>query len=429
MRYDKIEQGLISAIAADDPHKVSKQLQIKQWAKLYGNKLLRSSPPDKLDFIVQIISDEDCWYAVDSLERVKLNRQEVGRQLLASKTPNGDANPFNNMQKYKVACLCCFEDKIRELWDEAQSNFVREKPIVRQLDSTYAGHGVLVTYWTYYITGYMDKFKAKLKLTGDNNDLYGFESAVRAKHVEALEYFWDKLQPVLSKEEKDDLLIYTAIYDEVFVGRANADMVTFAMDHLDESKYHELLVKDFEKNKHFSSLYNLISNHLFDHAEKLFGYLKSEDINHDCYGTSMYTALSSIISVPHDQNFINAGYKMLSTMWHMEGFAEHKQFFISNRLSYGDPEADKIGKLVQVGRISDILSEIVGSFSIKQVKNLHQSKSWVYEVFKSASLFNDDVMKNLVAIEQISVNLLDRQEDMIVLGDSASIDNQELGNA
>lgn len=428
MDYNKIEQGLISSVSEDDPHKVSKQLQIKQWTHLYGNKLLRSSPPDELDFIVQVISDEDCWEEVNTLEGVKLNRYEVGRKLLSVTTPSGEDNPFDNMQKYKVACWCCFEDKIRELWAEAQSNFVREKPIVRQLDSTYAGHGPLVTYWTHYITGYMDKFKAKLKLTGDNNDLHGFESAVRGKHVKALEYFWDKLSPVLSQAEKDDLLIYTATYDEVFVGSANSDMVTFAMDHLDESKYHELLEKDFQKNKEYSTLSTLRRSYLFDHAEKLFSYLKSEDINHDDYATSMYAALSSIVSVPHDQNFINAGYKMLATMWHMEGFEEHKQFFI-NILSSGYPEADKIGQLVKVGRISDILSEIVSSLSIEQVKYFQTSKSWAYEIFKSANLFNDDVMKHLAETEQTSVNLLDRQEDMIVLGDSASIDNQELGNA
>lgn len=428
MRYDEIEKGLISSISKDDPHKVSKQLQIKQWAKLYGNKLLRSSPPDELDFIVQIISDEDCWYAVDSLEGVKLNRQEVGRQLLASKTPNGDENPFNNMQKYKVACLCCFEDKIKELWDEAQSNFVREKPIVKQLDSTYAGHGPLVTYWTHYITGYMDKFKAKLKLTGDNNDLHGFESAVRAKHVEALEYFWDKLQPVLSKEEKDDLLIYTAIYNEVFVGRANADMVTFAMRHLDESQYHELLTKDFEKNKHYSSLSELTSNYLFDCAEKLFSYLKLGNISHNEYITSIYWGLHNVLSVPYDLKFINAGYQMLHLMWHIEELKEHKQLFLE-KLSNSYAILHDIAQLVKAERTSDILSEIVQSLNIEQTQNIQKSESWTYEVFKSANLFNDDVMKNLLAIEQTSVNLFDRQEDIIVPGDSSDINNQELDSA
>ncbi|HJD64691.1 MAG TPA: hypothetical protein LFW10_00740 [Rickettsia endosymbiont of Diachasma alloeum] len=428
MDYNQIEQGLISSIAEDDPHKVSKQLQIKQWTHLYGGKLLRFSLSRTLNFVKQIISDEDCWYAVDSLEGVKLDRYEVGRKLLAATTPSGEDNPFNNMQKYKVACWCCFEDEIRELWAEAQSNFVREKPIVRQLDSTYAGHGPLVTYWTHYITGYMDKFKAKLQLTGDNNDLHGFESAVRGKHAEALEYFWDKLVPVLSGEEKDDLLIYTATYNDFFVGRANSDMVTFAMDHLDESKYHELLEKDFAKNKHYSSLSELTSNYLFDRAEKLFKCLSSVDIIHDDYSTSIYWVLYNILSVPNDVQCIGCGYQMLSTMWNMDGFEEHKQFFM-HRLGYGDPASDKIGHLVKAGRTSDILSEIVSSLNMEQVENLKKSTSWAYEIFKSAHLFNDDVMKNLVATEQESVNILDKQEDMLVLGDSASIDNQELDSA
>lgn len=404
MDYNKIEQGLISSISEDDAHKVSKQLQVKQWAKLYGNSLLRFSLSRTLNFVKQIISDEDCWDEVDSLEGVKLNRYEVGRKLLATTTPSGADNPFNNMQKYKVACWCCFEDKIRGLFLDKRASIDEDLTTEMLLDSTYAGHGPLVTYWTHYITGYMDKFKAKLQLTGDNNDLHGFESAVRGKHAEALEYFWDKLQPVLSKEEKDDLLIYTAIYYDVFVGRANSDMVTFAMDHLDESKYHELLSKDFEKNKHYSTLSTLRQSYLFDRAEQLFKCLSSADIIHDDYYIAMYATLDSIVSVPNDQNFINIGYKMLDTMWHMDGFEEHKQFFVQ-KLSYGASAGSEIAQLVKAGRTSDILSEILSSLNIEQVQILQKSKSWAYEIFKSANLFNDDVMKNLLAIEQISVNI------------------------
>lgn len=428
MDYNKIEQGLISSISEDDPHKVSKQLQIKQWTHLYGQELLSFSLQRNVNSVAQVLSNHDCWEAVDSLEGVKLNRYEVGKQLLASKTPNGEDNPFNNMQKYKIACWCCFEDKIRELWDEAQSQFVREKPIVRQLDSTYAGHGPLVTYWTHYITGYMDKFKAKLKLTGDNNDLHGFESAVRGKHAEALEYFWDKLAPVLSREEKDDLLIYTAIYNEVFVGRANSDMVVFAMDHLDASKYHELLKKDIEHNGHYSTLSTLRQSYLFDRAEHLFKCLNPENISHDDYYIAMYATLDSIVSLPNDQNFINIGYKTLDTMWHMDGFEEHKQFFVK-KLSCGASAGSEIAQLVKADRTSDVLSEIVGALNLEQVQIFQKSKLWAYEIFESANLFNDDVMKNLLAIEQTSVNILDKQQDMLVLGDSASIDNQELDSA
>lgn len=195
MRYEDIEEGLLSGINEHDPYKVSKQLQIKQWTHLYGKELLGCSLPRKVNFVAQVISDQDCWDVVDSLEKVKLNRYEVGRKLLAATTPEGEGNPFNNMQKYKVACWCCFEDKIRELFEAKRANVDPEVSTEMLLDSTYAGHGPLVTYWTHYITGYMDKFKEKLKLEGDNNDLHGFESAVRGKHMEALEFFWNRLQP------------------------------------------------------------------------------------------------------------------------------------------------------------------------------------------------------------------------------------------
>lgn len=429
MRYDEIEKGLLSGINENDLYKVSKQLQIKQWTHLYGSALLRSSLPDELDFVKQVISDEDCWAEVDSLAKVKLNRYEVGRKLLAATTPAGEENPFNNMQKYKVACWYCFEDKIRELFEAKRTNVDAEVSTEVLLDSTYAVHGPLVTYWSHYVSGYMDKFKEKLKLEGDNHDLHGFKSAVRGKYVEALEYFWDKLQPILSSEEKDELLIYTATYYNVFVGRANSDMVDFAMNYLDESKYHQLLSKDYEKNEHYSTLSTLKHSYLFDHAAKLFKCLKPEDITHDDYSTSMYAAVASIVSVPNDQNFINAGYKMLDTMWYMVGFEEHKQFFI-NRLSYGLSSAgSEIAQLVKAGRTSDILSEIVKSLNIEQARNLQKSESWVYEIFKTANLFDYDVMKHLAATEQTSINTLESQEKLVVLGAGSSVDNQEIDNA
>jgi hypothetical protein len=425
MRYTEIEQGLLSGINQNDPYKVSKQLQIKQWAHLYGEELLGCSLSRKVDFVKQVISHEDCWEEVSSLEQVKLNRYEVGRKLLAATMPNGEENPFNNMQKYKVACLCCFEDQIRELFAAKRANVDSEVSTEILLESTYAGHGPLVTYWSYYVSGHMDKFKQEFKRIGDNNDLHGFESAVRGKHAEALEYFWNKLQPVLSSEEKDDLLIYTATYSDLFCGSANSDMVDFAMSHLDESKYHQLLKRDLEQNKHYSSLYNLISDDLFDRAEELFKRISTEYMSGEKYDNLMYAALASTVSVPNDQNFINAGYKMLSTIWHADGFEEHKQFFM-NRLSYGASAGSEIAQLVKAGRTSDILSEIVGALSLKQAQNLQKSKSWAYDILKEANLFNDDVMKQLAETEQTSVNILESQEELVVLGAGASIDNQEI---
>ena len=56
--------------------------------------------------------------------------------------------------------------------------------------------------------------------------------------------------------------------------------------------------------------------------------------------------------------------------------------------------------MLKVGRISDILSEIDSLISIAQVKYLQKSDAWVYDILKTANLFNDDVMKHLVETEQ-----------------------------
>ena len=64
------------------------------------------------------------------------------------------------------------------------------------------------------------------------------------------------------------------------------------------------------------------------------------------YHTSIYGASDSIVSVPGDKNFIKAGYDMLYSMWHMEGFEDHKQFCVGN-FSYPSSVMSNIAQFVK----------------------------------------------------------------------------------
>ncbi len=425
MRYSQIE-GLLSAICEDDPNKVTKQLQIRQWIDLYGRYLLHCNPRDKLDFIAQVISDNDCWKEVDKLERVKLDRYEVGRKLLASTTPDGKDNPFDHLQQYEIACCCCFEDKIRELWAEAQSNLACNIPILIQLDSTYNGLGPLVTYWTHYITGYMYKLKEEFKLLGDNNDLHGFQCAVDGKHAEALEYFWNKLQPELSQEEKDDLLMYTATFHEFGV-QANSDMVDFAMNHLEGSKYHELLKRNFHKNGYGSILYRLIDSYLFDRVESLLVYLSSDLVDQDHYFTLMYSMFNAILEVPGDSIFIDAGYSVINIMWNIDEFQKHKLMYLQ-KLVYRPTIIGYIARIVKAGRVSDTLSEMISSLRVEHVKYLQKWELWIYDILKEANLFHDDVERYFAELEQINEGTSGVQDNSLLLGGISDPESQGADN-
>ncbi|WP_341794720.1 hypothetical protein [Rickettsia endosymbiont of Rhinocyllus conicus] len=411
MRSDQVKEGLVASVNPNDPYKGSKQLQIEHWCHLYGAPLLKTSFPDELDFIAQVINDDACWEKVDSLEQVKLNRNEVGRRLLAEKTPDGKENPFDNFQKYRVACWCCFEDDIRKLFDEAQSDRAWPASIESILDSTYSRAGGLVSFWSHFITGYTDKFKNKLKLAGDNLDMHGYECAMMGKHVQALEFFWNKLQPILSAEKKEELLINTAIYYELFSGRANVDMIDFCLHRLDVGKYPELLKRDIEKNGHHFIFTELVGDYYFDRAQKLFTYLKPEDLPNDQYSTLVSISLTEISSAP-DSSFVKAGYDMLSVMWNMPGFEEHKQKFL-HELSYSFVAAGSIVKLITADKYSEILSEIVGSLNLEQVQNLKKHQ-WIYDAFVKNNLFNSSL--NIVNSEQQEAASLEGVGDVAVLG-------------
>lgn len=68
------------------------------------------------------------------------------------------------------------------------------------------------------------------------------------KHVEALEFFWDKLQSIdsVSPKRKEDLLMEVA-YNKRRFSTDDVGMDDFCLRYLPEDKYHELLKRDFKE--------------------------------------------------------------------------------------------------------------------------------------------------------------------------------------
>ncbi|MBR9983848.1 MAG: hypothetical protein MUP48_05750 [Wolbachia endosymbiont of Homalodisca vitripennis] len=200
------------------------------------------------------------------------------------------------------------------------------------------------------------------------------------KHVEALEFFWDKLQSIdsVSPKRKEDLLMEVA-YNKGRFSTDDVGMADFCLRHLDPNRYHELLKRDFKQHGCYYTLSILRRNHSFENARKLFEHLKSEDLSPEAYSTSMFGALDSVLSVP-DDSFIKSGSDMLTSMWNRPGFETHKQHFL-DELSIGYASRNRIACLIKKNGDIKILQEIIKSLNQEQMQSIMEEDKSIHEIF------------------------------------------------
>lgn len=367
MGYEKI---LLASIGESDPYKGAKELEIKRWCSAYW-PLMESWGERKALFFQKVFSDKTCWEVTG--DQVKLNRYTVGKKLLTLKAEDGQKNLLNPFDRYRIACWCCFEDEIRAIFEEFKLT-LGSKPVESLVKG--CDKGALMIYWSHA----MNNQEHQLELNNEHPYVYAFKCAMLEKHVEALEFFWNKLQSIgsISSERKEDLLIEVA-YNKGRFSADNVGMVDFCLRYLHEDKYHELLKRDFKQNKYHYTLSTLTGSYSFESAKKLFEHLKSEDLSPEGYSTSMFGALDSIVSMP-DNSFVQSGSDMLASMWNSSGFEAHRQHYLHNlgiRLS----SRDLIVRLIKENKATKVVSEIINSLSQEQMQSIMELNKSEYEVF------------------------------------------------
>ncbi|MFP3022004.1 MAG: hypothetical protein ACEY3K_03365, partial [Wolbachia sp.] len=280
----------------------------------------------------------------------------------------------SRFDRYRIACWCCFEEEIKAIFEEFKSEQSDEswKNLVRKLDD-----GALMIYWSHA----MNNQEHQLKLNNEHPCVYAFRCAMIEKHVEALEFFWNKLQSIdsVSLERKEDLLMEAA-YNKGHFSADNVGMVDFCLRHLHEDKYPELLKRDFRKNSYYYTLNTLKGNYFFENAKKLFERLNPEYLSPDKYSTLMFAALDSIVSMP-DDSFIKSGSNMLTSMWNRPGFEVHRQHYLNKLSEQLSSTRDLVVFLIKENKAVEILSEIVNSLNQEQMQSIMELNKSEYEVF------------------------------------------------
>ncbi|BET30100.1 hypothetical protein wCauBTS_07070 [Wolbachia pipientis] len=373
MGYENVQKVLLTSIKEDDPHKGLKELEIKRWCIAYQTLLNKWDSTIIPPLFKKVLEDETCWKIEDASGQIRLNRYTFGEKLLALKTLDGQRSLIRPFDRYRIACWCCFEDEIRTIFEKFKSDHDDEpiEKVVKRLNS-----GALMIYWSHA----MSNQEHQLKLNNEHPYVYAFKCAMLEKHVEALEFFWSKLQSIdcVSPKRKEDLLMEVA-YNKGRFSTDDVGMVDFCLRHLDPNRYHELLKRDFKQNKYHYTLSTLTGSYSFESARKLFEHLKSEDLSPEGYSTSMFGALDSILSVP-DDNFVKSGSDMLTSMWNHPSFEAHRKHFL-NKLSIGYASKNRIVSLIKRNMDIKVLPKIITSLNQEQMHSIMEEDKSIYEMF------------------------------------------------
>ncbi|QJT94911.1 hypothetical protein HGO53_06090 [Wolbachia endosymbiont of Diaphorina citri] len=373
MGYENVQKVLLTSIKEDDPHKGLKELEIKRWCIAYQTLLNKWDSTIIPPLFKKVLEDETCWKIEDASGQIRLNRYTFGEKLLALKTLDGQRSLIRPFDRYRIACWCCFEDEIRAIFEEFKLT-LGSKPVESLVKG--CDKGALMIYWSHA----MNNQEHQLELNNEHPYVYAFKCAMLEKHVEALEFFWDKLQSIdsVSPKRKEDLLMEAA-YNKGRFSTDDVGMVDFCLRHLDPNRYHELLKRDFKQHGCYYTLSILRRNHSFESARKLFEHLKPEDLSPEAYSTSMFSALNSLVSAP-DDNFIKSGSDMLTSMWNRPGFEAHRQHYL-HKLSIRLSSRDLIIHLIKENKATKVVSEIINSLSQEQMESIMERNKSEYEVF------------------------------------------------
>ncbi len=327
MLRSDIPKVLFSSIKEDAPYRASKLFQIERWC--YANwRLHQKSGKKGRNFLAQVLSSEDCWKKVDNLHGVKLDRQVVGKKLIAP-------DSGNLFDKYAIACSCCLEEDIIALFEErkeelsaqGKSSLLEYEHLVRC-----CGSGLLAQFWSHFISGYI----SKLNLDGCHPYEYGLKCAMSLKQEQAVEFFWNKIKSLPASEmgaqKKDEIFMKTAVYAAGSRCNSYPEIFEFCFSQISPDKYPELLKRDLAENGYYGSLNTLQGALRFDKFQELFDCLKPNDVPEDDYNIWLDMEIKK-----HSEPYVSESVKLFMHMWMKEGFDSHRALVIREELEDKSP--------------------------------------------------------------------------------------------
>lgn len=195
--------------------------QISKWKQFHNNCNIRVNLPK-----------EFFWTPQGTIDRKKTAEGII------------KAKSITITERYKLACIYCFEDDIKKLWEKMSEDCRRY--FYDQDEPLYVNENELVVFWTYHLMGEVDKLDDLFfKRMNRQCSLYQylFEIAATDGNRAATEFFLEKLTPVEREFLLETVISLSVIRSSVRVGflkESISDIFCFLLSELNEEQQIEV---------------------------------------------------------------------------------------------------------------------------------------------------------------------------------------------
>lgn len=296
---------------------------IKRWLETYIEHI-KSFKDDKLEFLCNVFRDEGCWSGT------RLNNTTLGQKLTEEKIGGIDSP----LRRYEIACSYCVTDKILPLFQrtfesyknsfssgelDSSGNLITDKYIRNSLLSGIGRKGRVFNFW-------IDKESGELK---QPNKIEGFDSAVKLKWSEGVEYFYNQLE---EKDKEKKLTEAIIALSRVQAIEEDALISDFCVRNIADKG--TLLQKLLQKDRGVYALFGeLIDSCFFDTVHDLVkcwcyeGFSAEGDHSNKIFSQEEYKLLLSSLSdvmLKNPESSVQAR-SVIMNIWECSRFNEHKK--------------------------------------------------------------------------------------------------------
>ncbi len=361
-----MSKKLQEAIKHPDPTVAAgRKSAIKRWVGVLQDNFMehiKYFKGDKLKFLHNVFQDEGCWSGV------RLDNAALGQRFTEEKIGGID----NPLRKYEMACSYCVVDKIHPLFQKRFESYRNNFPpgafdgkteteigkyVRNSLLDSIKRKGPVFDFW-------IDRESGGLKQPSNASE--GFDSAVKLKWSEGVEYFYNHLKEEDKEKKLTEAILALSRPQSV---EKDAPILDFCVNKIVDKD--TLLQKLSQKDKGvYALLAELIESCFFDTVHDLVqcwcykGVSERGDHSEKIFSYEEYKLLlSSLSNVMLDNPELNAQARsLIMEMWRCGRFYKHKEAAVDTS-NFQVPIENALAGLVvnweRSGRKSDEKKEIL----------------------------------------------------------------------
>ncbi|MDE5060869.1 cytoplasmic incompatibility factor CifA [Wolbachia pipientis] len=394
-----MSKKLQEAIEYPDPTVAAgRKSAIKRWVGVLQDNFMehiKYFKGDKLKFLHNVFQDEGCWSGV------RLDNAALGQRFTEEKIEEID----NPLRKYEMACSYCVVDKIHPLFQKAfesykngfssdeldsRGNPITDEYIRNSLLGGIRRKGPVFDFWIDRESGELKQYDA----------VEGFDSAVKLKWSEGVEYFYNHLKEEDKEKKLTEAILALSRPQSVekdapildFCVRNIGDKDTLLQKLLQKDKGVYSLLAELIESCFFDTVHDLVQCWCYkgvsergDHSEKIF--------SQDEYDLLLYSLSNVMLKNP--ESSVQAR-SLIMKIWKCERFTEYRETSV-NTSNYTVPIKSVLGGLIINWKREDICKPDREIEKEKILDIISFTKSCFPEKFE---LFKEDVCKSDREIEK-----------------------------